>query len=199
MISWRLPCALALVLALPATVACGGDSRTFINPTDGEAGAAGEGNVSSGGNGTGGSSAGGSAAGGTGGSANGGSANGGSAGASGGSANGGSGGTGATGGSGGTGGSSTAECQDGALRCTGDQTREVCDAGVWVVETNCGGNTPVCINGVCSGMRLEGGLVSVGASPAADIQLVNHGFEPVMRLCGQVDDNTVCVQGGIRP
>src|SRR5262249_32831810 len=49
------------------------------------------------------------------------------------------------------------ECSAGSMRCDGD-TPEHCDAdNHWVVETTCGGSSPVCNAGVCGSVHLEGG------------------------------------------
>jgi hypothetical protein len=91
-------------------------------------------------------------------------------------------------------------CRAGTERCGADETPERCENGEWVQGDSCGGNRPVCSNGTCVAFRLQGGLVSVGAASAdGSIRLVDHGFEMLPTLCAEVNGETVCVSGGVRP
>jgi len=108
--------------------------------------------------------------------------------------------TAATGGTAGSSGSGPApECTTGEARCVGD-TPQACVAGEWVDGEPCSGATPVCTNGLCGAFHLFGGMVTVGGFGAGgSIRLVDHGLEYTTTSCGVVDDQNVCVTGGIRP
>jgi hypothetical protein len=90
---------------------------------------------------------------------------------------------------------------DGRLRCR-DNQRERCEDGEWAVlsdQLQCGGNTPVCSNGLCATYRLGfAALVVLPSSPAgtdSDYALFHQSFGHVTTRC----DKRYCVAGGIHP
>lgn len=93
------------------------------------------------------------------------------------------------------------ECaSDSTPRCIENETPQQCVNNKWVSEPACSGNRPVCARGECASARLVGGLLSVGASSeSGSIRLVDHGFEEPPRTCGTLNDESICVIGGIRP
>ena len=74
-----------------------------------------------------------------------------------------------------------------SVTCEGD-TPFGCSGGQWVAKPACGGDNPVCSNGVCAKARAFGRISSVRdgvlAPAAGGIRLVDHGFEYTPRSCG---------------
>jgi hypothetical protein len=107
----------------------------------------------------------------------------------------------ATGGAAGNaaGGSSTAnDCDPGERRCTGVDTRELCNEDAeWQEAPACSAELPLCSNGVCSGIVLRGGIGTLSLRPAGTeaIRLVGDGFTALPRSC----NDSICVEGGISP
>jgi hypothetical protein len=91
-----------------------------------------------------------------------------------------------------------AECVPGNLKCLDEKTPQTCDdTGTWKTETPCGGAEPICNGGTCGGVRLRGGIGTLGpyGAPAGTVRLRTGALELAPRLCA---DN-VCVTGGIKP
>lgn len=103
------------------------------------------------------------------------------------------------GGASGAGPGGSVPCENEALRCLGDSP-ERCDDGVWVTEPTCGGDTPVCSNGVCAPMKIHGSISTVAtATLGVSIRLVDHGFLVLPTSCATVRGAEVCVTGELRP
>jgi len=91
------------------------------------------------------------------------------------------------------------ECLPDARSCDQDTPTECVD-GQWSALEPCSGDTPACSGGVCAIARVTGRLSTVrGHLAAGDIRLVEHGFDSLLRTCGEVSGATVCVTGGLRP
>jgi hypothetical protein len=90
-------------------------------------------------------------------------------------------------------------CREGARQCLGDAV-QTCVGDAWGAPVACAAPTPACNGGVCGELRLSGGLVSVGGNlVTANYRLVEHGFEALPTVCGDVNRERVCVTGGLRP
>jgi hypothetical protein len=90
------------------------------------------------------------------------------------------------------------ECVAESKRCSSDKQPQTCDStSKWKDDVPCGGATPVCNSGTCSGIRLHGGIGTLGtyATPAGGVRLRWGGFELAARTCS----GNVCVKGGIAP
>jgi hypothetical protein len=87
-------------------------------------------------------------------------------------------------------------CTVGAAGSCRGATPLTCIEDRWVAQQPCAGNTPTCMNGVCTSRRVTGGFSSVADAPgAAGIRLRDHGFEVAPISCGQ----RLCVQGSLGP
>lgn len=101
------------------------------------------------------------------------------------------------GGHGGDGGIPTNPCEDGNVGCGGpnNNTALRCVQGRWTEGEVCGGSTPVCNGGACAGMRLLGGIHTLGGQPSSTSYVLEaQSLGGAARTC----NSDLCVTGEIR-
>lgn len=88
-----------------------------------------------------------------------------------------------------------------ADECEGDRPRVCTDEGKKQLQDACSGDKPICNSGVCSALRLRGGLGAAGPlpKPSAGIRLIEHTLTRTAEQCTEIGTERVCLRGGLQP